>query len=364
MISNGFTGPLLDRYLANGWYRMGVRMFSCRYSFQPWGFLSTVWTRLPLDGHAFPRSVAKLLRRNARRYRHEVHPARATAAEETVFARYAACKAYDLQESAAAYLVCDPQAPFDTWQVSVFDRDSDELVAFSYFDRGARSLQSIGGYYDPARERDSLGLYTLALEVAWAKERGMAHHYAGYIVPGNEVFEYKRRVGPLECYDDVRRRWYPIDELDRDQLPDAIQRQALEAYHDLYTGLDEPFSVRLRPQYFIGISQRDLQWVRREQLPFAVTDVRANRRPFWACHLYSFNFRRYFSLLCTSHAYELESVSMPRSLMQRPDPMKRYEHVGSGVSVSLLHYRNRPYELEDLQRVWWAVERANERARG
>ena len=361
----GFTGKLLDRYLANGWYRMGTRMFTCRYNYYPWGFLTTVWTRLPLRGHAFPKSTAKVMRRNGRAgLRSEVHRARAGEAEERVFAAYAEVKDYDLHDNAAHYCYSDPEAPFDTWQVSVYDAD-DHLVAFSYFDLGSRSAQSVCGFYDPAYDSHSLGLYTLALEVEHCKRTRRAHHYAGYLVPGNPTFEDKRRVGALEYYDDVRQRWHPIDELDPGQLPDVVMRDALASYGRLYDSLGRAYTALLRPRYFIGVSNRELQWLRREPLPFCITDERANRRPFWACHFYSYNYRRYFSLLCTSHSYEQSSLSEPPPQVLRPgraaslERATAYSSQGPGVAVALIHYSTEPYTAADLQRVWWAVAEAN-----
>jgi len=353
----GFTGKLLDRYLASGWYRMGSRMFTCRYNFYDWGFLTTVWTRLPLQGHSFSKSVRKTVRRNERLLTYTIHRARAYADEEQVFAQYRKSKDYDLHDSAASYLLQDPNAPFDTWQVSVYL--GEELVAFSYFDLGSDSVQSVCGFFDPAYQKYSLGLYTLCIEIEYAKTRGMLYHYAGYIVPGNNIFEYKRRVGPLQAYDDLNRRWVPIDDIDLGDLPDARQRTAMYEYNRLFSSIALSYSVRLRPQYFIGISQQDLQWLRREQLPFCITEHRSNRRPYWACHFYSYNRDRYLSVLCASHAYEQESMAIPPGIMRRPDPYKSYEHNGSGVAVRLLHQRSQPYTAADLERVWAAVAEAN-----
>lgn len=361
----GFTGKLLDRYLANGWYRMGTRMFTCRYNYYPWGFLTTVWTRLPLADHKFPKGTAKVMRRNARAgLTHEVHRARATHEEERVFAAYKVSRDYDLHDDAAHYCSSDPEAPFDTWQISVRDAEG-ELLAFSYFDLGARSAQSVCGFYDPAYHKHSLGLYTLSLEVEHCKRTRRSHHYAGYVVPGNETFEYKRRVGALEYFDDVRQRWHPIAELDTAQLPDAVMREALAEYGKLYDSLGRAYTAMLRPRYFIGVSHRELQWLRREPLPFCITDERANRRPYWACHFYSYNYRRFFSLLCTSHSYEHASLREPPGEVLRPGRRASlarttsYEPQGAGVAVGMIHHSTQPYTAADLQRVWWAVAEAN-----
>ncbi|MFK8057324.1 MAG: hypothetical protein AB8F78_14465 [Saprospiraceae bacterium] len=357
MVHKGFTGKLLDRYLASGWYRMGTRMFTCRYNFYPWGFLTTVWTRLPLKEHTASKRVRKLLRRNAERFTIEIHKARAEHAEEDVFQRYVVEKDYELHDTAASYLRADPDAPFDTWQISVYDNGV--LVAFSYFDLGTDSVQSLSGFYDPAYKHFSMGLYTLAFEVEQCKAWGLSYHYSGYLVPGNDIFEYKRRVGALEAFDDVSQLWYPLDEMESKDLPDAHMRNAMVEYDKLFSQLNMSYSLRLQPKYYIGVSQQSLQWLRREQLPFCITEPKSNRRPYWACHFYSFNYSRYFSILCTTHAYETESVGLPRALMARPDINHTHDHVGSGVAVRLLHQSQEPYTAADLEHVWRAVRQAN-----
>ncbi len=359
MINTGFTGKLLDRYLASGWYRMGARMFTCRYNFYANGFLTTVWTRLPLAGHAFPKRVRKLIRRNRARFTHQIHPAQATDAEEAVFIAYRATKDYDLQNTAAHYLRHDPDVPFDTYQVSVFD--DDRLVAFSYFDRGGISLQSIAGYYDPAYASHSLGLYTMALEVEKAKAWGMTYHYAGYLVPGNEIFEYKRKVGDLEAFDDVSRVWYPLGDLDPTQLPDAVQRAALLEYDELYRSVAQPYALRFRPNIQIPFGRTGLSWLRREQFPFCIVDSELVGAQYWACHLYSYNYGRYFTLLCT-HPLKPAPMSLDEPM---PNPglgleglFEHYE-LGTGVAVECLHYATHPYTSVDLERIQRTVIRAN-----
>ena len=363
---SGFTGEILDRYLAAGWYRMGARMFTCRYNFYPNGFLTTVWTRLPLAGHTSPKSVRRLLRRNAAVFRCEVHQARAGEAEERVFAAYRADRGYDLHRTAGHYLRHDPDVPFDTWQLSVYDEDV--LVAFAYFDRGRESLQSVCGYYLPAYASYSLGLYTLALEVEQAKHWGMAYHYAGYIVPGNDSFEYKRRVGDLEAYDDVERNWYPLADMDLAALPDAVMRSALLEFDALYRSLDLSYGLRFRPTIQIPFGRESLSWLRREQLPFCVFDETIAQQPFWACHLYSYNFRRYFTLLCTRMPFgDRETAEQPdEGATPRADlssDLGDDVDLGVGIALECLYYSARPYTPEVLTRLAEVVSRANAFAR-
>ena len=72
---------------------------------------------------------------------------------------------------------------FDTREVRVWN--GDRLVAFSWFDLGRESVQSLIGVYEPSMARQSLGFYTMLLEVQHALEQGLRFHYPGYVLPGD-----------------------------------------------------------------------------------------------------------------------------------------------------------------------------------
>lgn len=109
-----------------------------------------------------------------------------------------------------------PNDRFDSWEVCV--RRAGQLVGYSVFDLGRDSMESIIGIYDPEVARFGVGISTMLLEVEWGAAHGFRYHYAGYLVPGVQSFEYKRAVGHLEHWDPERERWRPIEELDPDRL--------------------------------------------------------------------------------------------------------------------------------------------------
>ena len=105
---------------------------------------------------------------------------------------------------------------FDSWEVCV--RHEGRLIGYSVFDLGRDSMESIIGIYDPDYARYGVGIGTMLLEVEWGADRGFLYHYAGYVVPGVQSFEYKRAVGHLEHWDPELERWRPIEELEPDRL--------------------------------------------------------------------------------------------------------------------------------------------------
>lgn len=69
-------------------------------------------------------------------------------------------------------------------------------------------LSMVYSFFDPARERDSLGTFVILDHVAIARELKLPFVYLGYWVPGSEKMGYKAKFGPLDVYRDGR--WQAI----------------------------------------------------------------------------------------------------------------------------------------------------------
>ncbi|RME21087.1 MAG: GNAT family N-acetyltransferase [Deltaproteobacteria bacterium] len=219
---------LLDDLLAQGWYRMRQAVFTCRYLLGRRGLHTAVWTRLPLRGYRFRKSLRRRLRRIEGRYAVRIHPWRMTEEHAELYRRYRAHVGGDRSDELEQVLQDESERDiFDSWEVEIRDV-AGRLVAFSVFDRGRRSLESVLGVYDPDCARDGLGIATMLLEIRYGVEHGYHYHYAGYIVPGVPAFDYKRAVGGLEFYDPRADAWRPLSELDENQLPARQLQRALE----------------------------------------------------------------------------------------------------------------------------------------
>lgn len=73
------------------------------------------------------------------------------------------------------------------------------------FDDG---LSLVYSFFDPARDRDSLGTYIILDHVAIAAGLDLPYVYLGYWVPGSPKMDYKARFGALEVY--RAGSWQPI----------------------------------------------------------------------------------------------------------------------------------------------------------
>src|SRR5262249_21149189 len=154
---------------------------------------STLWTRLDVREHRFSRSLRKLIAGNGRRFQVRVGELVLDDEREELYARYRDKVGGDRAESLAEVVGGDRgRALFDTHEVAVWSRD--RLIAFSWYDLGQLSVQSLIGVYDPAFGKYSLGLYTMLLEILQAAQLGKHFHYAGYVLAEPSPMDYKLRV--------------------------------------------------------------------------------------------------------------------------------------------------------------------------
>ena len=215
------SGEELDAYLANAWYRMGQSIFTCHFLFFEESLYSPVWTRLPLKGYTFRKSLRKIIHRNQQEFRTVFRPAVLDEEKERLFqvyrtnfkGRLSATLKESLQDNRDFNI-------YATYEVAVYH--GSRLVAFSFFDLGRKSLASIKGVYDPAYAPYSLGLYTMLAEIQYGLDQDFDYFYPGYVVPGYNRFDYKLRIGKpeeIEYYDLKLRRWRPNNLFREDQLP-------------------------------------------------------------------------------------------------------------------------------------------------
>ncbi|MGR3291789.1 MAG: arginyltransferase [Paracoccaceae bacterium] len=75
-----------------------------------------------------------------------------------------------------------------------------ELAAVCLTDVLDDGLSMVYSFFDPARDRDSLGTYVILDHIRIAQEADLPYVYLGYWVPGSPKMEYKSRFSALEIY--------------------------------------------------------------------------------------------------------------------------------------------------------------------
>lgn len=216
----------LDAYLARGWYRMGQTIFTTHFLCFNHQFFSAVWIRLSLEGYQFRKSLRKLIRNNQLEFHTEVRRAFIDSEKEQLYQKYKASFKGVLAPSLKDSLLDGEDFNiYDTMEVSVYK--DQQLIATSFFDQGKDSVASIMGIYDPDYQKNSLGFYTMLMEISFCLKRGLPYYYPGYIVPGYPRFDYKLRIGEVDYYDLQTYKWQPFAQLNPQDIPLTKMRNKL-----------------------------------------------------------------------------------------------------------------------------------------
>lgn len=214
----------LDCYLERGWFRIGQSLITCKAMMVHDHVRSTVWTRTELDQFQFKKNLRRAMRRVEQRFRVIVRPLVLDEEHEQLYQRYLTVTSGSRASSLQRFLWGDEldRGLFNSWEVSIFDGEA--LVAFSWFDQDRESLQSLIGVYEPTLAEYGLGFYTLLREVQFGIETGRSYFYAGYILSGDPMMDYKLRTGAISFLDDRSGVWRPWKEFSPFYYIPAVER--------------------------------------------------------------------------------------------------------------------------------------------
>ena len=260
-----YAPKLMDELLGLGYFRSGKSMFHSPVTFIEGVANSTIRTRLQLDNHKLSKRTRKLLAKNNRIFTHEIVPLELTDEILELYKIYKKeCFKGSLNGELHEWLEGSFENEiFNTQMCKIYHEG--ELVAASFIDLGLVSMASIMGIYHPDYSSYSLGIYSMLVEVEYAKEFGLEFYYPGYILSASSRFEYKKKVGNLmyKSFDSLQ--WEELSKLNKenyfvektlsrlneakDSLADMDIESELYAY-PLFTWSTYPMDASLLEQYF------------------------------------------------------------------------------------------------------------------
>jgi arginine-tRNA-protein transferase len=88
-------------------------------------------------------------------------------------------------------------------------RDAGKLVMVSVIDQIDDGLSAVYTFFDPERERDSLGTYGVLWQIDLARRLDLPYVYLGYWIASTPKMSYKKQYRPLEGL--IEGRWQLID---------------------------------------------------------------------------------------------------------------------------------------------------------
>lgn len=269
----------LDRYLAQGWFRMGQTIFTTNFLNFKRNFYNAIWLRIDLEEFFADRTQQKLFRLN-HDFRAEFRPLLLDQAKEDLYALYKHAISFEASATLHHLLFRESRYNiFNTWEVNVYD--GDRLIATGLFDLGNRSAAGIISFYDPAYRKYSLGKYLIYLKIHYCKNGGLKYFYPGYFVPGYYSFDYKLGIArPAQQYFDLMdNRWLSIDQFRISSAPLHLMHDRLDTLLAFFrdSGLAcrllkyELFDVGLAPE-LSGASLFDYPLLVYPPLPGGPTD--------------------------------------------------------------------------------------------
>ena len=196
----------MDELWAEGWRHFGSRFFRYSLMWQEENWKRVVNLRVPLKDWSPSKSQRRTLRRNQDLVV-DIGPAEPGEEEEKLFQRHKKRFRDNVPDALADFLGQEPNGvPVPCLQVSV--RKEGDLVAASFLDLGATSCSSIYGVFDPDESSRRLGIFTMLLEMNYARKAGLDYYYLGYACVESSPYDYKKEVKSSWVWD--WEEWQPF----------------------------------------------------------------------------------------------------------------------------------------------------------
>lgn len=206
----------MDALWAAGWRHFGSEFFRYSINFSENGPEWIVPLRIDPCAFSPGKTQRRILRANAG-LRWDLRNASLSPEACDLFERHKTRFISNVPESLSMFLGDDPaNGPCDCLEFRCLL--GEQLIAVSFLDIGSNSVSSIYAAFDPLLSCRSLGTLTMLKEIQWAAENGMKYYYPGYSTSGPGVYDYKKRLHPLQGYDWAEEKWKLWGELEHPAL--------------------------------------------------------------------------------------------------------------------------------------------------
>ncbi|MBK8430973.1 MAG: arginine-tRNA-protein transferase [Chloroflexi bacterium] len=198
----------MDRLWEQGWRHFGDYFFRYNQTVMEGQHQHIVALRTDLHHATFSKSQRRTWRRNGD-LEVRLRPAQIDAEKEALFDLHKERFEENKPSTIHTFLGDQPSAvPCPCLEVAVYRPSDNRLVAASFLDVGQTAVSSIYAFFDPAESQRRLGIYTMLLEMVWAKRQGKRWYYSGYTTVASSRYDYKKQFNALQ-YNDFSGRWRP-----------------------------------------------------------------------------------------------------------------------------------------------------------
>ncbi len=212
------TAGQLDKYLADGWYRMQQTIFTTDLIVKENNLLPVFWLRLALDKYAHSKKSDKIILLN-KDFKVECTQPTITEELETLYQLYRSSVNFELSESIRDSLLGESMTSiYNTHCYTI--RDGRKLIAAGFFDEGDISIAGILNIYHPQYASKALGNYLMLLKIEYARQHQKQFYYTGYLSTADSKFDYKLSASKAatEVYNRNQQQWVPWLSVQKEKL--------------------------------------------------------------------------------------------------------------------------------------------------
>lgn len=194
-----------DALLAGGWRHFGAHFFRYNLEFYNAELNRVLALRIRLADFADSKSQRRIRRKN-RDLRSVVRPIEITPEKENLFKRHKRRFKHAVPRSLYDFLDADAaRVPCEGREICVYG--GERLLAASFFAVGKSAASGTYAMFEPTETARSLGIFTMLLEIDFARAHGKQFYYSGYAYAGESFYDYKKRFSALETYDWTHGVW-------------------------------------------------------------------------------------------------------------------------------------------------------------
>lgn len=202
------TPEQMDGLWAEGWRHFGTRFFRYNLLRVKDDWQSVLALRMDLQAFEMSKSQRRTWRKNGD-LNVFIRPVIVNEEKIVLFERHKQRFTEFVPRTIYTFLSRYP-ARIPCQCVEICAYDGRQLVAVAFLDVGIESVSSVYAMFDPDSARRQLGIYTMLLEIEFARRSGKRWYYSGYTTTGTSHYDYKKRFHALESYDFVG-AWRPFE---------------------------------------------------------------------------------------------------------------------------------------------------------
>ncbi|WP_375561797.1 DUF952 domain-containing protein [Bernardetia sp. OM2101] len=202
----------LDVLWKDGWRHFGTHFYRYSWALYDDVLCMVVPLRVDLEGYKHSKRFKKILSKN-KHFRTVIEPIALTTEHHVLFDKHKQKFSHTIPQDIYVFLSRQPdKIPNPTYQINIYDTEREgktspvdkgrgKLIACSFFDIGNESISSVYGMYDSDYSSNSLGIYSMLMEIEYAKEQQKNYYYHGYSYDLPSMYDYKKTFPNIQAYD-------------------------------------------------------------------------------------------------------------------------------------------------------------------